>query len=190
MVLDFLWTSGQVLSVLSLLCGAYLVLSKPESLSRLFNSIGTPAPHSLSENDLRLIEKIDLCDADSLPLSGNAAIDTQHQSIRDDTNILRIAILSGLPEHVIDAKIDTLMRDIVRHFKDEEETLAAADYPEAAEHAALHRELLSSAEALVGRFRAGKLGIGKLFHHLAHEFGAKHVLGADRNFIAYIESRR
>ena len=117
-------------------------------------------------------------------------MDTQHQGLFDDANVLRVAILSGGPVDEVGATIDTLIHDVVEHFQDEEAILAAADYPGTAKHAALHRELANNAATLVGRFRAGTLGIGELIQFLAHDVIAKHMLGADREFIPYLESGR
>jgi hemerythrin-like metal-binding protein len=187
MVLDLTWAAGEVLSIAGLLCGAYLVLMKTEPFLSLFG-MKSAAPLPLSAKDLRLIERLAMCGPDGHSLSGNAVMDTQHQGLFDHANDLRVAILSGRPVDEVEATIDTLIHDVVEHFQDEEAILAAADYPGTAKHAALHRELANNAATLVGRFRAGTLGIGGLFQFLAHDIIAKHMLGADREFIPYLES--
>lgn len=189
MVLDLFWVSGVVLSTVALLLGVYLVLAETEPLLRVLGR-KSAAPLHLSEKDLRLIERLEGSGPDGHSLSGNAVMDTQHQGMFDDANDLRAAILSGRTVAEVDATIDTLIRDVVEHFRDEEAILAAVDYPETAKHAALHRQLVNSAATLVGRFRAGTLGVGELFQFLSHDVMVKHMLGADREFILCLEGRR
>lgn len=121
--------------------------------------------------------------------SGNEVIDREHQGLFDDANELLAAILSGRPADVVKTLVDTLTRDVVKHFQDEEAILVAAGYPGVAEHAAIHRKLADDAAMLVGRFHAGTLGIGELFNFLAHDLVAKHMLGADREFFPHLESQ-
>jgi len=121
--------------------------------------------------------------------SGNEVIDLEHQSLFNDANELLTAILSGRPVDEVKILIDTLTRDVVKHFQDEEAILAAVGYPGVAEHAAIHRKLVEDAAILVDRFHAGTLGLGELFGFLAHNMVAKHMLGADREFFPYLEAR-
>ncbi len=117
---------------------------------------------------------------------GNALIDDQHRGLFSDANSIIAAVLSRRPADEVVAVIGTLIQDIVRHFEDEEAILAAVGFPEAANHAAIHRELVDKAVVLVGRFHAGTLGIGELFQFLAHDVVALHMLGADREFFPYM----
>jgi hemerythrin-like metal-binding protein len=189
MVLDLIWLAGEVLSAAALLCGAHLVLMETEPFLSLFGK-KSAAPVPLSPKDLRLIERLARCGPDGHSLSGNAVMDTQHQGLFDRAGDLRAAILSGRSVNEVGAIIDTMIRDVVEHFQDEEAILAAADYPATAKHVTLHRELADNAATLVGRFRAGKLGIGKLFQFLAHHVIVEHMLDADRELIPYLEGGR
>ncbi|WP_301102372.1 diguanylate cyclase [Propionivibrio sp.] len=121
---------------------------------------------------------------------GLALIDTQHQRLFRDANDLLAAILSGRPANEVAALIDALIRDVVQHFKDEEALITAAGYPDAAQHAAIHRRLVDSASVLIARFHSGTLPIGELFQYLANDLVARHMLGADREFFPYLDSRR
>jgi hemerythrin-like metal-binding protein len=120
---------------------------------------------------------------------GNTVIDSEHRGLFDDANNLLAAILSGRPADEVGAVIDTLIRDVLQHFQDEESIFTAAGFPGAAEHAAIHRQLVDKAVILVGRFHAGTLTIGELFQYLAHDVVAKHMLGADREFFPYLAAR-
>jgi hemerythrin-like metal-binding protein len=121
---------------------------------------------------------------------GNAVIDAQHRALLAQTSKLLTASLSGKPAHEIAAYIDVIVRDVVQHFRDEEAIIAAAGFPDTAEHAAAHRQLVETALDLVGRFNDGMLGIGELFQFLAHDVVARHFLAADRSFFPFVATRR
>lgn len=121
--------------------------------------------------------------------SGNEVIDREHRGLFNDANELLAAMLSGRPADEVKIFVDTLTRDVVKHFQDEVEILVAAGYPGVTAHAAMHSELVNGVVALVGRFHAGTLGIGELFNFLAHDVVAKHLLGADRDFFPYMGAR-
>ena len=117
---------------------------------------------------------------------GQPVIDEQHRELFGNGNRLLAAILSRRPRSEVAVLIDVLMRDVDRHFRDEETIIAAAGFPGAAEHAAIHRQLLDRAEDLIRRFQAEELGAGELFGFLAHDLVARHMLGADREFVRYL----
>lgn len=189
MVLDLIWVSGEVLSTVAVLCGAYLMLMETGPLLRLSGK-QSAAPLPLSANDLRLIEELAGYGAHGHSHCGNAVMDRQHQALFDDADNLRAGILAGRPVDEVGENIDALIRHVVEHFHDEEAILAAFNYSETAKHTALHRELIIGAATLRGRFRAGTLRIGELFQFLAHDVICKHLLSADRDFFRYLESRR
>jgi hemerythrin-like metal-binding protein len=186
MVLDLIWFAGEVLSTFAFLGGAYLVLRETEPFVSLLGK-NSAAPVPLSARDLRLIGRFGHHGPDGHSLSGNAVMDTQHQGLFDDANDLRATILSGGAVDEVGAILEAMIRDVVEHFRDEEAILAAADYSGTAQHVALHRELANNAATLAGRFRAGELGIGKLFWFLAHHVIAEHMLESDRELIPHLE---
>jgi diguanylate cyclase (GGDEF)-like protein/hemerythrin-like metal-binding protein len=120
---------------------------------------------------------------------GQPLIDSQHRGLFEDANDLLIAVLSGHPTDEVATLVDHLIRDVIQHFADEEAIFMAAGYPDAAKHAAIHRDLLDRAGVLVGHFQAGALGIGELFQFLAHDLVALHMLRSDREFFPYVTSQ-
>jgi diguanylate cyclase (GGDEF)-like protein/hemerythrin-like metal-binding protein len=118
---------------------------------------------------------------------GNAVIDEQHRGLFSDANYLLAAILSERPKDEVTVLVVRLIRDVVRHFQDEEAIFNAAAYPGAAEHAAIHAKLVETASSLAERFHGGTLAIGELFQFLAHDVVARHMLGADREFFPYLK---
>lgn len=120
---------------------------------------------------------------------GNPVIDEQHRGLFADANHLLSAVLSARPEAEVAELVNTLVRDVVQHFKDEEVIIRSAGYPKAAEHAAIHSALVDKAVVLVKHFHDGTLAIGELFQFLAHDVVARHMLGADREFFAYLQAK-
>jgi diguanylate cyclase (GGDEF)-like protein/hemerythrin-like metal-binding protein len=120
--------------------------------------------------------------------SGHTAIDDQHQALFAHANALLAAILSGCPTAEVVELIDALISAVERHFHDEETIITAAGFPGSLEHAAIHRELLDRARNMAVRFRALPTGIGEMFQFLAHDLVARHILGTDRKFFAYLEA--
>ncbi len=117
---------------------------------------------------------------------GHTGIDVQHRQLFGHANNLLAATLSGRPTAELAGLIDPLIRDVVQHFQDEEAVITAAGFPGAAQHAALHRELLNHAAELVDHFHAGGLNVGDLFQFLADDVIAHHLLGADREYFSYL----
>lgn len=118
---------------------------------------------------------------------GNPVIDEQHRGLFADANHLLGAVLSARPEAEVAALVNTLIKDVVQHFKDEEVIIRAVGYPRADEHAAIHSALVDKAVLLVKHFHDGTLAIGELFQFLAHDVVARHMLGADREFFACLQ---
>jgi len=118
---------------------------------------------------------------------GHEVVDHEHKALFGDVNDLLATIVSGRPVRETGAIADTLIRDVARHFQDEESIIAAAGYPRAARHAALHRALVARALILVERFRAGEANMGEIFQFLAHDLIARHILRADRDFFSYLQ---
>lgn len=118
---------------------------------------------------------------------GDPVIDEGHRGLFEDANQLLGAVLSARPKDEVATLVDKLVTDVLEHFKQEEAILSAAGYPGAAEHAAIHQKLVEKAVVLVGHFHAGTLAIGELFQFLAHDVVARHMLGADRQFFAYLQ---
>lgn len=118
---------------------------------------------------------------------GNTEVDAQHEQLFRQINEVLSSLTEGRAADVVHPMIDRLMRNVVLHFEHEEALLAAIGYPDAAEHAAQHRALLSRAVDLVSQHRNGDLRIGDLLDYLAQDLIAQHMLGADRRYYAYLK---
>jgi hemerythrin-like metal-binding protein len=189
---------GQILVLAALAYGALLSFSK-----LLKHGITSPLHWKSSDFPLPKIptppeavaaaKAIAPCAGDARPsvvfikdyaLQRNGVIDAQHERLFDYSEKLRAAILAGRPAAEVNAIIDALVGDMTRHFRDEEAILSAAAYPDAARHAALHRQLLGDVHTLIAQFRAGSVEASAVFGFMAHEILAKHAL-EDHEFGAY-----
>jgi len=120
---------------------------------------------------------------------GHPVIDEQHRGLFADANQLLAAVLSARPKAEVATLVNNLVADVAQHFKDEERIICAAGYPGSAAHATLHGALVDKAVALVKHFDAGTLAVGELFQFLARDVVANHILGADRQFFAYLQPK-
>lgn len=118
---------------------------------------------------------------------GNALIDLQHRTLFNDANEIMVEILADLQKDKVEALINILLNDVVQHFKDEEVILFEAGFPEAAEHAVIHRELVDHALTLANQFHSDTLEIGQLLQFLAQDVVARHMLREDRKFFPYVK---
>ncbi len=116
--------------------------------------------------------------------AGHPRIDDEHRSLFGHAAGLLAAVLSERPELHLTGLMNGLVREAERHFQNEEAVLRAAGFPDAEVHAEIHRELLGRATEMIA---AGPLAGGALFQFLAEELVARHILGADREYFAYLK---
>lgn len=114
--------------------------------------------------------------------SGNALIDSQHRALFDHANTLLDAIMDNQPKPEIARVIAALVAEIDQHFHDEEVIFRQAAYPNSEHHHELHSHLISRASLLSSRFEKDQVGAGELFHFLAYDVVAQHMLIEDRKF--------
>lgn len=189
MVLELIWVTGEVVCIVALLFGACLVLMEVEPFLGLFGK-KSMTPALLSPKDLQLIKRLSVCGPNGYSLCGNGVIDRGHQALFDGVNVLRNVILRGGTADEAKAIINTLLCDMSQHFKNEEAILVAAKYPETANHAAQHRELIDGASSMVRKIHADRLAIGEFCHLMIREVLGTHELEADQKFIPYLDNCR
>ncbi len=117
---------------------------------------------------------------------GHPLIDEEHRALFGHAADLLAAVLSERREADVAGLMDILVRKVEQHFQNEEAILEEAGFASLKEHAAIHRELLERAAALVD---AGPPAGGPLFQFLAEDLVAKHVLGADREYFPCLKDR-
>jgi diguanylate cyclase (GGDEF)-like protein/PAS domain S-box-containing protein/hemerythrin-like metal-binding protein len=122
--------------------------------------------------------------------SGNTVIDDQHLALIESCNNLLASILADRPKDEVSELLDLLIGDAIQHFEDEERIITASIFPDAGDHAKLHRKLIDTAQVLLCSFHAGSLGIGELFQFLAYDVVAQHMIVEDRKFFPHLMESR
>ncbi|HIJ79218.1 MAG: diguanylate cyclase [Desulfobulbaceae bacterium] len=119
---------------------------------------------------------------------GNLLIDSQHQRLIRIANELLDAVLLDRPAPEISEIINRLLEEVSQHFRDEEAILATIVFPETADHAREHAELLAKGLEMSQEFAASTLTVGYVFQFLAYEMVMGHMLEADREYFPFINN--
>lgn len=120
--------------------------------------------------------------------SGDTTVDRQHRQLFEHANRLLQAVIGHAPREQILEATRLLVEDIAAHFADEERLHGEISFPGRHAHAAEHARLLEKAERLFEQASSdGDLPVAEVFHFLAYEVVAQHLVGADRNYFPYIE---
>ncbi|HIJ37960.1 MAG TPA: diguanylate cyclase [Rhodospirillaceae bacterium] len=118
--------------------------------------------------------------------SGHDVIDREHRNLFDLADAVLAAALGEKPTDDILPMIDSLLNEVVLHFRDEEAILSEIGYPERTEHVGIHKALVAKALQMAKKFSKGKLSLAELFDFLANEVIARHMLTEDRKFFPFL----
>lgn len=113
---------------------------------------------------------------------GQPDIDRQHQELFDLFNRLLGASLGHEAGGAVEPLLQQLLDALVRHFRDEEETLRLLGYGEFEQHSRLHQALEARAQALVQMYAQGGPAVGEALVFVAREVVERHMLVDDRKF--------
>jgi len=116
--------------------------------------------------------------------SGNLKIDNRHKRIILLANQALNSVGGNRREN---EALDALLKLLKIHFQKEERILVEAEYPNAAEHAALHRMLLTRANVLYRQYREGSASTAALFSFLLSEIIVGHMCREDLHFFPYLK---
>lgn len=114
--------------------------------------------------------------------SGNVDVDREHRALFAVSNDLLNAIVNGRPKDEIDRIIGVLVKEVTSHFDHEEAIQRSIGYPQAEEHARIHRNLVDKAVKLIGDFNAGTVDVGTFFQFLAYDVVTLHMRREDSKF--------
>ena len=119
--------------------------------------------------------------------SGNADIDREHRALFAVSNNLLNAIVNDRPREEIDRIIGILVNEVTSHFANEEAIQLSIGYPQAEEHARIHRSLVEKAVKLITDFKAGTVAVGTFFQFLAYDVVTLHMRREDSKFYPLFE---
>ena len=119
--------------------------------------------------------------------SGHAKLDLQHRGLFSHANGLLTAVIGGRPTDEVMPQIESLLGDLIEHFRDEEAVLRSVDYSLTDEHVECHKALIARARELAEDLLSGTLPLGELLNFLAYDVVAKHMLSEDRKFFGQLQ---
>jgi len=119
---------------------------------------------------------------------GIPTIDSQHKKLVGMINVLHDAQREGQGREALDT-IFAGMADYVReHFTFEEKMLAAANYPQLAEHKRLHSEFLTRLTVMQARQQqAVQIGLSLEVMSFLRDWLVKHIEGVDQRYAAHMK---
>ena len=114
--------------------------------------------------------------------SGNAVIDSQHQSLFATVNQLLDLMSSRQSQQLTIPVLTDLLEHTGRHFLEEERILAELGYAELQQHAIEHGWLIRKGTDLLQKLKAETISIGEVVEFLSYEMVFQHMLQTDQKF--------
>jgi diguanylate cyclase (GGDEF)-like protein/hemerythrin-like metal-binding protein len=118
--------------------------------------------------------------------SGHAGIDNQHQALFAASTRLLTLLQDSPRPGLVAAHALSFIRMVEAHMHDEDALLEQCHYPEVAQHRDTHRQLIARAYHLLEAYKNGQIRERELFHFVAYEITAQHMLIEDRKFFALL----
>lgn len=169
----------------SLLRAADLALYRAKHCGRNQMQVAPDRPPTLDPGDAGTMSTMQLV-WDLAHECGQTDIDNAHRELFAHANLVLERAMSGASGAALADMADTLIAELSRHFSEEEQIIGAAGFPDAAQHALAHQQLLQTARGLVRRVRADELDVAEFFCFLGHDMVARHMLELDRSFAPYL----
>lgn len=116
---------------------------------------------------------------------GHESIDAEHKQIIGLINELYEAKQKGVDYKVIKPLLDRLVQYAVNHFQHEEEIMLAHQYPDFAQHKALHDKLRKNTIALRDN---ANLMTGRDLLAFLKDWWCNHIQDQDKKFAPYLKA--
>lgn len=123
-----------------------------------------------------------LIDWDARLETGHATIDEQHKSLVEILNRLHLAMKQGRGKGELEGILVFLKDYTLTHFAMEEDLMARHGYKGAAQHKAIHAELVAQVADLVTKFQSGKAMLTLEVMSFLEDWLVKHIQGEDYRF--------
>jgi hemerythrin-like metal-binding protein len=115
---------------------------------------------------------------------GDEALDAQHQQILAIINELYDTIQQEVDHTVVAPLLDRLVQYTINHFRQEEECMRAHQYPDFAQHKALHDKMRQ--ETLAWRDNAN-LVTGRDLLVFLKQWWCNHIQAQDKKYAPYLK---
>jgi len=122
--------------------------------------------------------------------TGDAAIDGQHHAFFDKINQTFAAMMVGDTSQVTADKIDVILSEMDKHFREEEDLMTRLSYPALTHHQGSHRRFTEEATRLRGVVANGAQGAStQAFEYLA-AWTREHFAKDDHDLALFLREKR
>jgi hemerythrin-like metal-binding protein len=119
---------------------------------------------------------------------GVQAMDEEHLELFEAINAFYVAVLSEHGREQTRVLLRRVLGCARRHFSSEEAMLAAANYPELAEHSLKHQSLLAEVEELAARFEQDGLILNDHSLNFLYYWFNDHLRNDDLSYTAWLKT--
>ena len=116
----------------------------------------------------------------------HSKIDSQHKKLIDLINDLHEGMKNRRGKDVLEKILDDLIEYTVVHFRDEEQIMSAANYPDITSHKVRHSELIDQVEKYKEKYENGAIMLSLETMNFLKEWLTNHILGIDKQYVPYV----
>lgn len=120
---------------------------------------------------------------------GVKSIDAQHSVLFGLINDLHEAMLQGKAQSQTGRLLHKLVDYTQNHFTAEEELMAAAKYPNLAEHRTKHHDLIKQVSDFAQRFERGEIGLSLDLMNFLRDWLTNHIQKADHDYAPWMKQQ-
>ncbi|MBF0344478.1 MAG: hemerythrin family protein [Nitrospirae bacterium] len=116
-------------------------------------------------------------------------VDSQHQRLVQLVNDVFDAVNAKKGNDILKKVLNELIDYTKYHFATEERLMNAHDYPERVKHKEEHDDLTKQVLDFQKKFKEGKAMLDILLMNFLKEWLIKHIIGSDKKFGPYLNSK-
>jgi hemerythrin len=122
-------------------------------------------------------------------LTGNPAVDRQHQRLFELVNELHHGIISGHGRETMGPTLKALAGYTLEHFATEEGFMRSAGYAHYARHKAKHDQLAAQVKDLMAQYDAGSLALPGTLSKFLADWLTHHIKEEDMEMISWLRQK-
>lgn len=120
---------------------------------------------------------------------GVKSIDGQHSVLFGLINDLHEAMICGQGQSTVGPLLQKLIDYTQTHFTAEEKMMAAADYPNLAEHQTKHHDLIKQVNGFKSRFEKGEIGLTPDLMCFLRDWLTNHIQKVDHEYSPWLNQQ-
>jgi hemerythrin len=122
-------------------------------------------------------------------LTGNSAVDRQHQRLFDLVNELHHGIIAGKGRESLGPALKALASYTLEHFATEEGFMRSTSYPGFPRHKAKHDQLAAQVKDLMAQYDGGALTLPGTLSKFLADWLTHHIKEEDMEMITWVRER-